>query len=175
MPKSVTSDANHNVLTDHGIPRIPVNPAPPTGRDLIAFLGKADDRALGLAYAERGDPRARDYLQRAQPADAAVQLRRAVLEKDAARAAVLYESVLKMNPAENVALVNLGVIYAGAGRKEEAGVLWERALETNPALEAAALNLAQIRSPSEAKAILRRYLQINPGSVNARSRFAGIP
>jgi hypothetical protein len=175
MPRSVTSDANHNVLTDHSIPRIPANAAPPAGRDLVAFLGKADDRALGLAYAERGDPRAREFLLRAQPTDAPVQLRLAVLEKDASRAAALYESVLKANPYETSALVNLGAIYAGAGRTEEAAGLWERALETNPAVEAAALNLAQIRPPAAAKVILKRYLEFNPSSVSARSRLAKIP
>jgi tetratricopeptide (TPR) repeat protein len=103
-----------------------------------------------------------------------VQLRLAVLEKDPARAAALYESVLKTNPYDTVALVNLGAIYAGAGRTQPAATLWERALETNPAIEAAALNLAQIRPPAAAKAILRRYLEIDPGSAIVRSRLAGI-
>ena len=174
MPRLLTSDADHNVLTDHSIPRIPVSATPPAGRDLVAFLGNADDRALGLAYAERGDPRAKAYLLRAQPADAPVHLRLAVLEKDPSRAAALYESVLKANPFETAALVNLGAIYAGTGRTQEAARLWERALEANPAIEAAVLNLAQIRPPADARTILERYLEINPVSTLARSRLAAI-
>jgi hypothetical protein len=175
MPRSVTSDANHNVLTDHSIPRVPISAGPPTGRSLVAFLGKADDRALGLAYAERGDPRAREYLLRAQPADAPVLLRLAVLEKHPSRAAALYESVLKANPYETAALVNLGAIYAGVGRTEEATKLWERALEANPAIEAAVLNLAQIQPPAAAKTTLQRYLELNPASTSARTRLTAIP
>jgi hypothetical protein len=68
MPRSPAVDANHGVLTDHSIPRTRGKSEPPQGHDLIAFLGNADDRAIGLAYAEMGDKRAREYLLRAAPA-----------------------------------------------------------------------------------------------------------
>ncbi len=86
-----------------------------------------------------------------------------------------YESVLKANPYETAALVNLGAIYAGVGRTEEATKLWERALEANPAIEAAVLNLAQIQPPAAAKTTLQRYLELNPASTSARTRLTAIP
>jgi len=161
MQRSSTTDVTHGVATDHSIPgaRRPV--AAP--RVLVAFEGTADDRALGLAYAELGDPRAREHLLRAQPADAAVLLR---LER--------YDAVLREDPANGVALVNLGVIYAQASRTDEAARLWERALRTNPAIEGAALNLAKIRPAAEARAILQRYLSFNPGSAAARAALEDI-
>jgi hypothetical protein len=161
MQRSRTTDVAHDVATDHSIPGAR---RPFAGeRVLVAFAGTADNRALGLAYAELGDPRAREYLLRAHPADAAVLLR---LER--------YEAVLREDPANSVALVNLGVIYAQAGRTDEAGRLWERALRTNPAIEGAALNLARLRSAAEARTILQRYLAFNPGSKAARSDLEAI-
>ncbi len=174
MPKAKSADASHGVLTNHSIPRVPSPPVTPTPTELVSFLDLADDRALGLAYAELGDPRARAHLLRAQPQDWPVRLRLAVLETNPNRAAALYESVLKDRPSETSALVNLGGIFATAGRVDEAGKLWERALEANPAIEEAALNLAQIRTPAEAMAILQRYLALNPASPAARNRLAGI-
>ncbi|MES1257733.1 MAG: cytochrome c3 family protein, partial [Acidobacteriota bacterium] len=174
MPRAKASDAGHGVLTDHSIPRVPQPSVPPVPGDLVSFLGKADERALGLAWAERGDARARDHLLRAQPVDWAVRLHLAVLEPDRARAAALYEAVLRDRPGETAALVNLGTLYATAGRTAEAAALWERALAANPALEEAVLNLAQIRSAPEAEGLLRRYLELNPASRAAAAQLAAI-
>jgi predicted CXXCH cytochrome family protein len=175
MPKSHVIDGGHGVLTDHNLSGRGSVPQSGHSTELTAFLGDPDDRSLGLAYAGLGDPRARAYLLRAKPADPEVRLRLASMETDAGRAAALYESVLRENPYSTVALVNLGSLYAGAGRMEEAGHLWERALDSNPAIEAAVLNLAQIKPPAEARVILQRYLGFNPGSKAARVRLAAIP
>jgi Cytochrome c554 and c-prime len=169
MPKAQAVDGGHGVLTDHSIPSGRSRPAGQVTGELIAVLGTADDRAFGLAYSSLGDRRAREYLLRAEPADAEVKLRLAATETDARRAMALYESVLRTSPGQTVALVNLGSMYANAGRLEEAGKLWERALAANPGIEAAALNLARIRPPTEAKAILLRYLEFNPASIAARA------
>jgi hypothetical protein len=175
MPKTAAVDVSHGELTDHSIPRVRKPPATAAKRaELVAFLGTADDRSLGLAYAELEDPRASDYLLRARPADTEVLLRLATLERDPKRAAALYEAVLRADPTRPSALVNLGVIYAQEGHAADAGKLWERALETNPATEGAALNLAMIRPPAEARAILSRYLEFNPGSAAAGKRLAEI-
>ena len=174
MPRSKAVDANHGVMTDHSIPRTRKSEPVPPVEALKPFLGTVDDRALGLAYAELGDKRAREYLLRATPQDWPVRLRLAVLEPDSVRAAQLYESVLRDNPYEPVALVNLGSHLARQGRSDEAGRLWERALATNPALEEAVLNLTQIRSVQEARTLLLRYLELNPVSRNARLRLAEI-
>jgi tetratricopeptide (TPR) repeat protein len=101
-----------------------------------------------------------------------VRLRLAALEKDAPRATALYESALRLSPSDTIALVNLGALYAGSGRTAEATLLWARALETNPAIEEAALNLAQVLPPSEAQAVLKRYLAVDPASTAVIARLA---
>jgi hypothetical protein len=173
MPKAPPSDAAHSVTTDHGIRRIEDAPRPlPRARDLAAIVGAADDRALGLAYAEIHDPRAATYLKLARPADAEVLLRQAVLETNPKRAAALYEGVLRADPRRPAALVNLGALYAAQSRFQEAARLWERALEANPAIEGAALNLAQVYPAARARPVLERYLQFNPTSMAVRNRLA---
>ena len=178
MPKTRAVDANHGVLTDHSIPRIPprapVIQAQPAGKGLVAFLGLADDRALGLAYASLGDSRARQYLVQASPADAEVKLRLAAMETDPARATVLYESVLKSNPSQIIALVNLGSLYAGMGRMADAARLWGRALDANSGLEEAVMNLVQIQTPAQARVTLKRYLEFNPASSLARTKLQSL-
>lgn len=171
MPKSPAIDGGHGVLTDHAIS---LGRQRPPARDLAAFLGEPDDRSLGLAFAEIGDPRALEYLRRATPADAEVRLHLAVLEQDPSRAAALYRSVLREDPGQTVALVNLGSIYARGGRFAEAAGLWQRALEANPAIEGAVLNLAQIEAPGEAQRTLERYLEFNPDSAAARALLTAI-
>ena len=171
MPRAKAVDANHGVMTDHSIPRKPSREPQPKFESLTPFLGLADDRALGLAYAELGDPRAAAYLSRAEPQDWPVQLRLAVLEPDPARAAQLYESVLRANPYEPVALVNLGTHLARQGRNLEAGRLWDRALLANPALEDAVLNLTQIRPANDSRLLLQKYLEVNPVSRKALRRL----
>ena len=174
MPRTRVADANHAVMTDHSIPRTQKVVAPPATGTLVAFLGAADDRAVGLAYAELADRRARQYLLRATPQDWLVLLRLAVLEPDSVRATTLYESLLRDNPGETAALVNLGSLYAQAGRLTEAGRLWDRALEANPATEEAVLNLTLIRPPGDSRLILERYLALNPVSAKAQARLAAI-
>jgi tetratricopeptide (TPR) repeat protein len=161
MPKTGTSDVAHGVVTDHSIPgrRRTAGGEP----SLVAFRGTADDRALALGYAELNEPRAAEYLKRARPVDAAVLLR---LNQ--------YEAVLRTEPANTTALVNLGVAYASAGRTADAAALWRRALEANPAIEGAALNLAKISPVPEARVILRRYLTFDPGSVAVRSALESL-
>ena len=176
MPRSQTIDVGHSVMTDHRIQQssrrgsIPENQA----HELQSLLGKSDDRALGLAYAEVGDARARQHLLRAKPADAAVLVRLAALERNPKLAAENYEAALREDHANAVALVNLGALYAEAGRIEDAARMWKRALEVNPAIEGAALNLARIRPPAEARGVLEEYLRFNPGSIAARAALGAI-
>lgn len=174
MPKQQSTDASHGVLTDHSIPRVPQKSQAPERTELVSFLGTVDDRTLGLGYAEIGDARAKEYLGRARPADAAVRLRLAVLETEPVKAAAHYEAVLREQPGETSALVNLGILYATGGQLEAAAKLWQRALEANPAIEEAVLNLSQIQPAAEAERTVRRYLQLNPASPAARARLAAL-
>ena len=177
MPRSKTVDVEHGVMTDHRIQRSSrQSPAAANQpRELQAFLGESDDRQLGLAYAEVGDPRAREYLLRAKPADASVLVRLATLETNPILAKEKYEQALREEPANPVALVNLGALYAQSGRIEDAARMWNRALEANPAIEGAALNLARIRPRAQARAVLKRYLLFNPDSAAARAALDALP
>jgi hypothetical protein len=176
MPKSAAVDAGHGVFTDHSIPRDPTHLRAKDAQSRIAvFLGIDDDRARGIAYAEAGDPKAREFLLKAQPVDSEVRLRLAALDPDPTRAAALYSAVLSSDPANTTALVNLGALYGAAGRTSDAAALWKRALETNPALEGAALNLSRVLPRAEARAVLERYLSFNPGSAAVRKRLEELP
>jgi Flp pilus assembly protein TadD len=170
MPKTKAVDGGHGVITDHSI-SIPSaqRETARTARDLRLFLGRSDDRALGLALAELGDRRAAEYLKRARPADTPVLLRLAALETDPSQAIALYQSVLRQDPHNPTALVNLGGLYAASGRLSDAAALWRHALEVNPGIEQAALNLARISPPDEASRILNHYLEIDPDSRAARA------
>jgi tetratricopeptide (TPR) repeat protein len=172
MPKAKTVDVNHGLMTDHRIQRRSRRETTTVGkqdRELQAFLGNSDYRALGLAYAEVGDARARQYLLRAKPMDTPVLLRLAALEQNPKLAIEEYEAVLGEDHANPVALVNLGVLYAQAGRTDDAARMWIRTLAVNPAIEEAVLNLARIRPAGEAREVLRKYLLFNPGSAAARA------
>ena len=101
-------------------------------------------------------------------------MRLAALEQNPKLAVEKYEAALREDHANPVALVNLGVLYAQAGRIEDAARMWKRALEVNPAIEGAALNLARIRRPAEAREVLEEYLRFNPGSLAARAALGTI-
>ena len=60
MPKTMAVDAGHGMFTDHSIPRTRAGSKRQRGRkELVAFLGVADDRAFGMAFRRgRGSPRA---------------------------------------------------------------------------------------------------------------------
>jgi hypothetical protein len=172
MPSAKTVDVAHGVATNHDIerswlPRSTTNKR----RELQPFLGEVDTRGLGLAYAAVGDPRAREYLLRAKPADAPILIQLAALGQDPIRN---YEAALQEDPSNPVALVNLGALYAQTGKLGDSAQVWERALDVNPAIEAAALNLARIRAATEARAVLERYLMFNPGSSSARSALRAL-
>jgi predicted CXXCH cytochrome family protein len=189
MPRRLTVDGGHGVLTDHGIIRMPRPVQTPdirAGR-LIPFAGStSDDRSQGLAYAElvlRSGYRVHQ--------EEAFRLLMSALERDSRDAELLthlafiltqrgeirkagrfYESALQLEPDRTVALINLGGIYASQGRIEAAIRLWERALKVNAGLTEASVNLAQAyysqMKAAEARAILRRALLFDPDAVAVR-------
>jgi hypothetical protein len=152
MPKMPASDVQHGVFTDHSIPRIPSKPAPSTAWRLRGFsAADAGDRELGLAYAEvaarTGDRRQQTEAIRLltlAPQDPEVTTRLAfLLEKTGSsdRAAALYQSALRQDQNQIVALVNLGRLLGSLGFLDRAIALWRAAIERNPCLEEAGSNL----------------------------------
>lgn len=193
MPKSPVIDAQHAVYTDHSIPRRPrvATQSPSASGTLVAFWKTpADQRDLALAYASvAGDDarlcqRATALLRQAElhnPQDAPVLAQLAQLDDaggDTAGAAALYERVLRSDPANTAAAVNLGTIRMQQNRAPEAMRLWEDALSRNPALTTARVNLAvaQFRSgqAGAAETSLQKALDYDPDQPTARRLLAAI-
>jgi hypothetical protein len=157
MPKTAASDAGHGVFTDHSIPRDPGKPANQARNSSASWkirgFSSADsgDRELGLAYGEigvrTGDGRQQSEAIRllsAAPQDAEVETRLGDLIERAGnpeRAAGLYQSALRQDPDQVVALVNLGRLIGTQGFLDRAIALWRDALKRNPCLTEAGTNL----------------------------------
>jgi len=185
MPRRLTVDGGHGVLTDHSITREPLNAAPADAyaRRLISVDGFTSDiRALGLAYAEvalrSGDQfhaseafRLLTVALKHHPHDAELLTRLGFIHAargENLKAGQFYEAALRQEPYRTVALVNLGGIYASQGRIEDAIKLWDRALMSNAGLTEASLNLAQAyRSQmklEQAREVLQQALRFDPDS-----------
>lgn len=196
LPRARAVDGGHGVMTDHSIPRRPPSSSPPTiksPRRLVPFSGfTADDRALGLAYAEVALTSSEQFhaaealrlLTAAlsqHPRDAELLTRLGFLHEqrgDAARAALAYESVLRVDPRRTVALVNLGGLYAAQGKLEDAAQAWRTALQCNAGLTEASLNLAQVyrlqgKLPL-AREVLRQALRFAPDASAVKAMLKEI-
>src|SRR6185436_480104 len=89
-------------------------------------------------------PRTRKLLLAAQaeaPDDVEVLLHLAYLSSDDI-AIPMYEQVLRADPSQVVAAVNLGSALMKRGQVARAIALWKDALARSPGLEGASLNLA---------------------------------
>jgi tetratricopeptide (TPR) repeat protein len=131
-----------------------------------------------LAYASLaapGDqPRIRKLLLAAQaeaPDDVEVLLHLAYLSNHD-EAIPMYEQVLRTDPSQVVAAVNLGSVLMKRGQVTRAIALWKDALARSPGLEGATLNLAsaQFRAGdlAAAEATLVKALGLNPDNTLAR-------
>jgi predicted CXXCH cytochrome family protein len=181
MPRNPVADVEHAVYTDHSIPKLPRSAPAAATRDLtlVPFGGsKASTRDLALAYASLaapGDqPRIRKLLLAAQaeaPDDVEVLLHLAYLSNHD-EAIPMYEQVLRTDPSQVVAAVNLGSVLMKRGQVTRAIALWKDALARSPGLEGATLNLAsaQFRAGdlAAAEATLVKALGLNPDNTLAR-------
>src|SRR5262249_42980385 len=133
---------------------------------------------LALAYAsltgDRDQSRTLKLLLSAQaenPDDIEVLLHLAYLSGDD-KAIPLYEQVLRADPSQVVAAVNLGSALIKRGQVARAVRLWKDALVRSPGLDAARINLAsaQFRTGDlrAAEATLVKALGLNPDNPVAR-------
>ncbi len=185
MPTRSTSDISHEQVTDHDIEARPAR----HGRDLLqtadlVTLGgvPADDRTLGLAYAQRRDAtsqaRALHFLKAAQLGganDLDLLSRLGYLSQvagDTASARTAYAAALQTDPYDPTALGNLAIIDAAGGRTREAVHLLERLIDADPSRTAAGLNLVFIDCSlgrrEAALDLTRRLLVDNPDSAPLR-------
>jgi Tetratricopeptide repeat/Cytochrome c554 and c-prime len=195
MPRNPVNDAQHMVYTDHSIPRRPRNPsAAPVDSPLVPFGEKgATPRDLGLAYAmiaardqnKAYGERAFELLKQAvvqNPNDPLTLSYLADLYKkhsDDHTAFQLWERLLRVDPLDSTAPVNLGAYQMERGNLPEAARLWQDALRKSPALLLVRLNLAtallRTGQPAEARATLEKALEFNPNFQAARDLLAKIP
>lgn len=156
MPKARAYDGGHTVFTDHSIPRrglsqaaTTTNPSAPA--KLVPYFQRTlspglSSRNLGLAYAQIAEKyNLPDFYDKAwpllltaardKPRDFALYTEMAyILQADSRleQAVELYRLSLRIDPNQDLALVNLGELLYQQGKKEEAKELWKRALVVNP-------------------------------------------
>jgi tetratricopeptide (TPR) repeat protein len=193
MPKSPVRDTEHAVYTDHSIPRRPREriTTRSDARELVRlWTTPADERDLGLAYAATASSdsfaqrRALDLLRKAAERDGEdlpVLVQLAQLEDaagDEAKAAALDERILRIDPRQAAAAINLATYYYRRGRTREAMQLWAGALRGNPGLTAARINLAvgqyHAGDAAAAEATLRQALEYDPDQETARKLLAEV-
>ena len=191
MPRTAVIDADHSVLTDHSIPRVPHRQPAASTADLIPYGGAAGSpRSLGLAYTNlavrtgnrRHLERAHELLQQTEPKDSVVLTQLAHAEEIRGRtdeARKLYEAALRSDRTQIVAAVNLGSLLARAGDLARAIALWRDVFERDPATTEAGINLAiALRRQGlngEARTILHRVLLFDPTSETARQLLGDDP
>ena len=109
-------------------------------------------------------------VQAVFPKDPAVltSLGLVLLRKNVAAEAVrLFGLAVRADPVRASFRLNLAVALHKAGQQDKAVVALERAIELEPLLEDAYILLAEIH-PKKRREVLDRYLQLMPGSIQAR-------
>ena len=98
---------------------------------------------------------------------------------DDGNAAQLYGRLLQVDPSESSAPVALGAYAMERGDDQEAIRFWSDALRKSPALLLVRANLAvallRTGRPAEARAVLNKALEFNPGFKAARELLDKIP
>jgi len=197
MARPPSNDIAHEQVTDHWIRKRTTNEPEEDVRagELEAIKGVlADDRNLGLAYAqmaERGNEdagkRALTLLEHAEHAggearrDHELHANLGFLEQRAGqgRAAVEeYQMALEADPFDALAAGDLAVLEAGNRRYAEAVLLWKRVFEHDPSQLGAGMNLAVVEcgmgDRNSAEAALRRILGFSPDDRKATELLTGI-
>lgn len=197
MARPPSNDIAHEQVTDHWIKKRISNERLPlaTSGELEAIGGmSADDRDLGLAYAQmaaRGNraagQRALALLQGAEHsekdarADHELHAHLGFLEQmngQPAAAAEEYQLALQADPYEPLAGGDLALLEAGQHRYTEATRLWKTVFEHDPSQLSAGLNLAIVEcglgDRNGALATLARLLEFSPDNEQAKKQAEGI-
>jgi predicted CXXCH cytochrome family protein len=191
MPRVGTAEISHTQATDHRILRTPA--AAP--QDTAAFAaprmmrfppeeGKGDARDLALAWmsqVEAGGQAAGSNVEqllqealRGNPDDPALLAGAGYFAQRSRKihdAREDYERALKLDPTNNDAATNLGVIEAQEGQLDHAIALWRPAFDRAPARSAIGMNLVRAYcaegQAEEARTYASRVLQFNPDLAEA--------
>lgn len=194
MPKAEDRSVEHRAYTDHSIPRkaasrTPAGPA--SGGSLVPFWKTAaDGRDLAMAMAALAQSEA--ALRRPafellvkesarNPEDMALLGQLAQFHDrmgNEAAAMEACERIVRADPSNTAAKVNLGIYYVKRGRSAEAIGLWQDALKRNPSLTGARMNLGVALfhegRAAEAEAALAAVLQYEPDNDAARRLLAEV-
>lgn len=204
MPRARADDIAHEQVTDHRIPRVPVEKdaaqAAEKGTGILVAIGTSPGvpgvstaRDLGLAYAlagSRGDRKSGEEAMRllaeAESLPESVKdhelheqlgfLDQLAGEKDAA--AREYRQALEADAYDSVAAGNLALLKAADRQYGAAVELWERAFEEDPVQLKAGMNLAIVEcglgKKEAALTTLDRMLAFSPDGGAARELAHGI-
>jgi predicted CXXCH cytochrome family protein len=190
MARPPSNDIAHEQVTDHWIKRRISNErvALATGEELEAIgAAVADDRDLGLAYAqmaERGNQhagsRAISLLEQAEHAEKGARQDHTLHEQlgfleqlngQPATAAEEYQMALEADRYSSLAAGDLALLKAEAHQYEEASRLWKRAFDNDPSQVGAGMNLAIVEcglgERAAAQATLNRILEFSPDDRKA--------
>jgi hypothetical protein len=203
MPAAASTNIAHTQVTDHRIPRRPLDQARPQNEvgpspsvlRLVPFpdslQAEQDTRDLALAWqslANDGvagaESRAEDLLRAAvaeSPNDPDVLSALAYVKQRhglTAQASELYRRALAANPNLIDAAANLGVIEAGTGHLREAVELWQGAFQRAPGRSSLGMNLAaafcEARQFDEARGVILRVLEFNPDLPAAKKALQSL-
>ena len=192
MARPQSNDIAHEQVTDHWIKKRISNERLPlaTSGDLETVGGVlADDRDLGLAYAqmaERGNPaageRALKLLRQAESEskdardDHELHTQLGFLEQMSGHPSVAaeeYQTALGTDPFDEVAAGDLALLKAGQHQYLEAARLWKMVFDRDPAEAGAGMNLAIVECGlghrDSALAALDRLLTFSPDDGKART------
>jgi tetratricopeptide (TPR) repeat protein len=196
MPALPGKDVAHTESTDHRIMRYPNTPPlprlqlrGPEGAPLVSFpksdASLATTRDFALAWEtlaqrniEGAGQRAEEYLRKAAKERLDDPVLLAALgfveqkhehEKEARE---LYERALQIDPANNEAAADLGILEAKAGNLRRAVELWQAAFNRVPYRSAIGLNLAMAFCVAGQKDVARRFvvrvLEFNPDYLKGK-------
>jgi predicted CXXCH cytochrome family protein len=189
MARLPSSDIAHEQVTDHFIKRhISDDRLPVASTGELAVIGGflADDRDLGLAYAQmapHGDRIAGEHalalLKRAEhteeeaQSDSELHARLGFLEqlKGQPTAAEEYQMALEANPYDSLAAGDLALLEAGQHQYTQAVRLWKAVFANDPSQLGAGMNLAIVQcglsDRRAALATLGRILEFSPDDQKA--------
>ena len=200
MPELPSKDVAHTEGTDHRIMRYPNAPPVPQlevrgtpGAPLVAFpasdagIGTTRDFALAfetLAQRNVADTaqKAEQYLRKAvteRPEDAVLLAALGFVDqknRNEKEARELYERALKIDPLDNDAATDLGILEARAGNLRRAVELWQGAFSRAPYRSAIGMNLAMAFCAAGQKDVARRFvervLEFNPDYLKGKQLLA---
>ncbi|MBS0202853.1 MAG: tetratricopeptide repeat protein [Planctomycetes bacterium] len=168
MPRLNASDVPHTTQSDHRILRAPVTPIPAGDQtfEMPALYDGAEQRLPGIV------------VDRAKGIWLAEQAERLTNPQLATQASRILEGVLRERPNDVEVLNALGTAAAVNGRFQESMTYWNAVLAIDPnrelTLSTTATLLLNQGKADAGRAMLERYLKVQPNYGGAWGRYSGL-